>query len=752
MKRTLLLLIFIAITIVSNASTIKLAGRVIDQINHSPLIGVAIFKNDQLSCLSNDNGYFELSMDGQQSIKIVLKYLGYKTKEVTLNPNYKESELWTIELEESHLDLPLIEVGDRTGLEQNYLKTIDLKTRPINNTQELLKFVPGLFLAQHAGGGKAEQIFLRGYDIDHGTDIQIAVDGMPVNMVSHTHGQGYADMHFIIPESIEGINYRKGPFEAQDGNFATAAFVQVNTLHALKQNFVKAELGQHEYSRVVAGINLGNIKNEHTHNHAYIMGEGIYSNGYFNAPQNFYRFNILGKYNYLINDRQSIEWSLSQFNSKWKASGQIPQRAVTSGLIPRFGAIDATEGGNTSRTNLNLIYFLQTKNSGLFKNQFYYTHYNFNLFSNFTFYLNNPEHGDQIQQTEKRSILGFLSSWQKDIQYWNSKFTVDAAMGLRSDKVPQSVLANTVDRDIIMNQLSNGSIQEHNLYSYVNFLFNIHPKIQIKPAIRLDLIQFNYKDNLVTQPHYTAAWKYALTPKLILRYTPVSQIEFFIKAGTGFHSNDSRLSSNDLSSKKLSYVKAIDFSFNHKLFSRFLYGATLWYMDTQDELVYVGDEGIVEVNDGGVRKGAELFIRMQILERLFFDGELNYTYARYKHKEPEANFIPLAPIWISTAGLSYNPGQSGWFGSLRQRYCAGRPLNEANSLSAISSFIVDAQLGYRKKQWEAALTIENLLDETWNEAQFETESRLKDEAESVTELHFTPGKPFSGKLAFSYYF
>ena len=229
---------------------------------------------------------------------------------------------------------------------------IDIQSNPVNSSQDILRKVPGLFIGQHAGGGKAEQMFLRGFDIDHGTDINVTVDGLPVNMVSHAHGQGYADLHFVIPETIDKIDFGKGPYYENKGNFNTAGYVNFMTKRRLENSSIKLEIGQFDTYRLLGMFNLLENNNQN----AYVATEFLATDGPFESPQNFNRINIFGKYTGIISNTDRVGITASYFTSKWDASGQIPQRAVDSGEISRFGAIDDTEGGNTSRINLLINY------------------------------------------------------------------------------------------------------------------------------------------------------------------------------------------------------------------------------------------------------------------------------------------------------------------------------------------------------------------------------------------------------------
>ncbi|MGV8813587.1 MAG: TonB-dependent receptor plug domain-containing protein [Gelidibacter sp.] len=295
---------------------------------------------------------------------------------------------------------------------------VDLKNNPVNTAQDLLRKVPGLFIAQHAGGGKAEQIFLRGFDNDHGTDVSVTADGIPVNMVSHAHGQGYADLHFLIPETIKDIDFGKGAYYADKGDFNTSGYVNFTTFDKLKNNLVKLEGGSFNSMRAVTMINLLNRDVEDKN--FYVASEFSYSDGPFDIKQNFNRVNIMAKYSKWIDNKQYLSILGSTFSSGWNASGQIPERAVKEGLISRWGSIDPTEGGSTSRSNFAINYRNIRNDDEEISSNLFYSKYDFNLFSNFTFFLNDLVYGDEIEQTDNRSIYGFDNKYIRRFDLENS--------------------------------------------------------------------------------------------------------------------------------------------------------------------------------------------------------------------------------------------------------------------------------------------------------------------------------------------
>ncbi len=354
------------------------SGKLLDE-NKDVIEGAYIFNHIRdKHTHTNELGSFKLR-DTYVGDTLTIGALGFKKLQYVLETKDMDKPFSLVLKEDLYQLEEVIIRPNVNGI--NVVSEIDLKTAPVKSSQELLQKVPGLVIGQHAGGGKAEQLFLRGFDIDHGTDVAIAVDGMPVNMVSHAHGQGYADLHFVIPETLDNIDFGKGPYYADHGNFGTAAYVDFGTKQRLKKNTVQYEYGDYGWNRT---LGMFNLLNDDT-NAAYVATELIQFDGPFESPQNFSRINIFGKYTSRLSDNGLFALSVSHFTSTWDASGQIPQRAVDNGSISRFGAIDDTEGGSTERTNFNVSLKKVVDEDTFIKANAFYSNYKFLLFSNFTF-------------------------------------------------------------------------------------------------------------------------------------------------------------------------------------------------------------------------------------------------------------------------------------------------------------------------------------------------------------------------------
>jgi TonB-dependent Receptor Plug Domain/CarboxypepD_reg-like domain len=715
-------------------------GKIIDKKTKEPIESAALKFADNKYVLTDKEGNFSININSTEPV-LQISSIGYQAKEVQL----KNNETTVIELERSTVNLLEVVVAAQGNNVKpfNSISKIDLNLRPAKSSQELLRLVPGLFIAQHQGGGKAEQIFLRGFDIDHGTDIAITVDGLPVNMVSHAHGQGYADLHFLIPETVKNIDYGTGPYYASQGNFNTAGYASFETMNKLEQNRVQVEAGQFNTIRT---LGMFQLLNKTKHN-AYIASEYLYSDGPFKSPQHFNRLNLLGKYNWQINSYNQLQLIASTFKSKWDASGQIPQRAVDAGIIDRFGAIDDKEGGVTSRTNISLKLKSNKKNLNI-SNQLYYSSYTFDLFSNFTFFLNDPVNGDQIRQKEKRDIAGYNGSLQFKHFSKLATYTTTAGWGVRADRTYNSELSHTLNKETLLERKASGSIKEVNSFAYVNENISIRKWI-INPGIRFDHFYFNYADKLNTP--LPSQQKIIASPKLNIFYNYTKDLQFFFKTGKGFHSNDTRVVIQNMGKEILPAAYGTDLGIVVKPLKNLVVNASAWYLYLQQEFVYVGDEAVVEEGGRTQRLGIDFSARYQFSKKWIADINLNYAHARNLENEKGQNFIPLTPIFTSIGGISYQ-SKTGFNGSLRYRYIMNRPANEDNSVEAKGYFVNDLVINYTKPKYEVGLAVENLFNTKWNEAQFETTSRLRDEPAPVTELHFTPGVPFFAKLRLSIFF
>ncbi|HZI24015.1 MAG TPA: TonB-dependent receptor, partial [Chryseolinea sp.] len=488
MKKSLLVLIILSLYLTVNGQGI-IVGSVLDE-DKASLAGAHIFlKETSTGTIANGNGQFRLKNIPKGTYTLSVSFIGYETLLQSVVVNDKSTSSLELIMKPGDIQLADLVVSASAEQPMNTLSPLDIKLRPTNTSQDILRMVPGLFIAQHAGGGKAEQIFLRGFDIDHGTDLNLEVDGLPVNMVSHAHGQGYSDLHFAIPEMINYVNFDKGPYFADKGDFTTAGFVDFQTKNVLEENFVKLEGAQFGTFRTVAGVNIFSPKTSNTQ--GYIGTEFFRTDGFVESPQNFNRFNITSKISTQLNDDNNITVGASYFTSRWDASGQIPTRAVENGMITRFGSIDDTEGGETSRANLFLKHTRSFSNRAYFTQQAYAVRYDFSLYSNFTFHLNDPVNGDQINQNESRMIYGYKGNYVTTGKFLNKDVTTEIGAGFRFDDINDISLSNTVRRDFL-NDVQRGNVNETNANAYVSETLSLSDQWSLNAALRFDYFNFEY--------------------------------------------------------------------------------------------------------------------------------------------------------------------------------------------------------------------------------------------------------------------
>ena len=702
--------------------------------------------------ITDETGLFFFKNVNAAAHSIIISAVGYQRKNLKL-AGFKNGQLISLSSSQTQLSEVMI-----TAENLNPYKAIsetDIKLRGVSNSQEVLRLVPGLFIGQHQGGGKAEQIFLRGFDNDHGTDINMSVDGMPINMVSQAHGQGYADSHFIIPETIESTTYEKGMYSASKGDLAVTGFVNFNTANAISTNMVKAEAGQFDTYRVMGMVNLLGEKARQNNQSWYAASEYRYSDSYFDNPQHFKRFNFFTKYHGKLGENNSLTLSASTLYSSWKASGQIPESAVQQGIIGFYGAIDPNEGGVTSRTNFNAQLLTTLPNHDILKNQLYYSRYKFDLHTNFTFFLVDTVNGDEIRQREARNLYGYNGSYLHEGFVGNIKLTTEVGINARLDQTKNSELSGTANNFTVINPVKLGDITELGAGAYLSETFYFSPKFTLNAGLRFDQFYYQYNNKLASDSTLNGIGFYTaknsiISPKLNLHYQATNKTQFYLLTGKGLHSNDARVVVAAKGLQTLPAAYGTDLGTVFKPVKNVLINAALWYSYLQKEYVYAGDGGTVEFSGRTQRIGFDLSGRYQPLASLYFDADVNYAHGRSLDDPAEANHIPLAPVWSSTGGITYIL-KNGLNGSLRYRYLGNRAANDDYSLTAQGYFVNDLVLNYTRKKYEIGLTINNLFNVKWKETQFGTITRLKGQS-AIDGIAFTAGTKFAALLHLSYFF
>ncbi len=687
-------------------------------------------------------------------ISLEITAIGYRSQTLALAAFRQQKN--RVLMQRAAIELSSVTISSKAGTQFQILSKIDIALRNVSNSQEVLRLVPGLFIGQHQGGGKAEQIFLRGFDCDHGTDISLNADAMPINLVSHAHGQGYADSHFIIPETIGNVFFKKGPYYAEKGDFCTTGYVDFHTLNALPENLVKLEGGMFHTFRLLGLFNLLDEAAKTRQQSWYAAAEYRYTDSYFDHPQHFNRLNFFTKYYGRISSKTWLSLSGSTMYSKWNASGQIPDRAVAEGIIGFYGALDPNEGGVTSRTNVNAQTITTLRSGDVIRNQLYYSDYRFDLHTNFTFYLVDTVNGDEIRQQEARNLFGYKGSYEHSSYLGPVKWSTEAGLQFRGDATQHSGLSHTVDRFITLKQLKLGNITELAASAFANETLRFSDHFSINAGLRFDQFYYSYNNRLATDTLFQGIGTYktndhSLNPKLSFYYNQNASLEFYLNLGKGFHSNDARSVVAEKGTFSLPAAYGADMGTVFKPVRDLIINAALWYIRLDQEFVYGGDGGTVDFSGKTQRMGFDFSTRYQPFRYVYLDLDLNYAHGRAVQDPKGLNYIPLAPVWTSTGGITFSRPE-GFNGSLRYRYMGNRPANESNSLTAIGYFVTDAVLNYTKKNYEIGLTINNVFNTKWKETQFDTLTRLKGEPAPVDEICFTPGTPFAARLSFTVFF
>ncbi|MCW3122255.1 MAG: TonB-dependent receptor [Flavipsychrobacter sp.] len=758
-----IVLLSLAIPAAAYAHSGSIKGLVYDGNSNKPMEGVSIYiKAIDNSAVTDAFGKFFMKGITPGRYKISISHIGFDNidEEVKIEDGVTTDLTYNMGI--APVEMKSVSVNARKDLNLSSISGLDLNLRPVNNTQDLMRLVPGLFTAQHQGGGKAEQIFLRGFDCDHGTDINVSVDNIPVNMVSHAHGQGFADAHFIIPEAVQEVDYGKGPYQIDKGNLCTAGYVGFKTKNSLDNSFVKADGGMYGYFRTAAGISLLNRKETNDHQDAYILGEYGYNRSYFDASQNFNRFNLMGKYTNYISSNKILSLTLSGFNSNWDALGQIPTRAVNEGIVGRYGGIDP-EGGATSRYNMNLQYFQAINSNSYIKSNIYLTYYQFSLFSDFTYLAGDSVNGDQIHQAEKRVLAGYNNEYTTNYTAAHLKTKTQLGIGFRYDDITGDELTHTLGRTTILNPIAYGDIHETNIYGYANQTVYLLPQLVLTLGTRFDNFIQQYDNRLPNDNTLTTFNNSRFSPKAGLYYNFGDNARVYYNYGTGFHTNDTRtlvlgkqLGSDVIIDHSIPAAHSHDLGLIIKPNSKLLLSGAVWMMDMQQEFGYSGDAAVVDTSGRTRRYGVDISARYELLKWLYLDVDVNYAHGRAIDQPKGQNYIPLAPSLTSIGGVTFKMNKNTT-ASLRYRHISDRPANDDNTLTALGYTVFDAVINYSRPHYELGMQIQNLFNTQWNEAQFATETRLRYtngmlEPKAATDVCYTPGIPFFLKFSATYKF
>jgi len=612
-------------------------------------------------------------------------------------------------------------VADSAGM--GSVSQRQLEARTIYRPGELLEATPGLVASQHSGEGKANQFYLRGFNLDHGTDLRTTVDGMPVNQRSHAHGQGWTDLNFIIPELVARLDYSKGPYNASTGDFSSAGATAISYSSRLPQDQASATAGQNGYGRALLA---GSRETGANGSWLYAL-EALHNDGPWTRGDNYRKLNAVLRYSEgFANNGFSL--TAMAYRGAWNATDQIPQRAVDSGALGRFDGIDLTDGGQARRFSLSAAWARSDEKQTTRANA-YVINNRLELFSNFTYFLDDPVHGDQFAQPDRRVTSGFdvSRSWHDhmDDMAWSTTLGVQA----QNDNI-FNALQHTEARQVLATVRAD-HIVETSAALYLQQRLRVTPWLRGEAGLRLDRYRFEVGD--------ARADETLASPSISLAFGPWQRTEFYLNAGRGFHSNDARgVTQAQDPATPLARSRGLEFGLRSEAVKGLQTVLAVYRLDFDSELVYLGDAGSTEAGRPSRRYGIEFSNYYKPFKWLSLDADLAFARGRFRPSAPEGDRIPGAVEGVAQLAATFTPA-GPWSGALRLRWFGPRPLVEDNSVRSKASATVNGRLAY-KLAARTTLELEgfNLANRQVSAIDYFYESRLQGEAEARAGIHFHP--------------
>jgi TonB-dependent Receptor Plug Domain len=637
-------------------------------------------------------------------------------------------------------------LGTAISASQGAVGEADLEDLPLLRRGELLEAVPGMVVTQHSGDGKANQYFLRGFNLDHGTDFAFSIDGVPVNLPSHAHGQGYSDLNFLIPELVSSIDFKKGPFHPEVGDFSGSGAADLHLVTKLPEGIANVQGGQFGYARALLAdspqIGPGTLLYALEYNHY---------NGPWDLPEHSNRTNGLLRYHW---DRARDEVNLTgsfYWAPQWQSTDQVAQRAVDANLISRFGSLDPTDGGRTGRAALSFDW-TRRNDGATTKLLLYGFYYRLNLFSNFTYFLDDQGNGDQFEQVDRRFVSGgeLRRTWQR---VWGGK-AVENTIGvqMRNDYIPDVGLNHTVARQILQVS-SDDRVEEFNTGVYANNQVQWTSWLKSEIGLRGDIFAIDVRSDTPANSGSSTAG--IVSPKATLVFGPWKKTEFYLDLGSGFHSNDARGVTITVDPVTLEAqgrapllvrTEGAEIGTRTSILSGLVSTLSLWLLQSSSELTFAGDSGDTEANGPTRKYGLEWANFYKPMSWLTLSADFSFTHARYREDQVAvdnqvgryiANSIPVV---VSAAAVVETP--VGVFAGVRLRYFSSQPLIEDNSQRQPQSTIVNALVGYRWRRYEVSAEALNLFDSKADDIAYYYPSRLAGEPAPVNDFHVHPTEPF----------
>ena len=649
-------------------------------------------------------------------------------------------------------------LGEATAGSEGVVSSQRLQAVPILRPGEALEMVPGLIVTQHAGDGKANQYFLRGFNLDHGTDFATYVGGVPVNMPTHAHGQGYTDLNFLIPELVDRVRFRKGPYYAEEGDFSSAGAAHIDYLRKLDATLGQATLGERGYVRsLVAGspvVGNGNL--------LYAF-EWFHNDGPWVVPENYRKLNGILSYSQgTRNDGFSV--TAMAYRGTWTSTDQVALRAVDSGLVSRFGTLDPTTGGETHRYSLSGEWAKRGQDSQTKANAWWLKS-GLDLWSNFQYCLNDFAAtgicgmGDQFKQTERRQAGGFAASHTLFGRWGGLEVQNSIGIQGRIDRLSPVGLYETQARNTISTVRAD-DVTQRSLSLWAQNEIRWASWFRSITGLRGDA--YDFKVNSSLPANSGKANDQMATPKISLVFGPWQKTELYLNYGHGFHSNDARSTTIRVDPadgatpvdrvKPLVRTKGYEAGIRTKPVAGWQSTVSLWQLDAASELLFVGDAGTTEPSRPSRRQGLEWTNLYVLTNWLAFDADLSWSKARFRDFDPADNYIPGAVTTTANLGITLD-NLGPWFGSLRLRYFGPRPLIEDNSARSSASALTNLRLGYKiDKRTKVTLDVYNLFDRKVNDIEYWYASQLPSEASPVFDRHIHPTESRTLRLTISHQF
>ena len=648
-------------------------------------------------------------------------------------------------------------VGSSDAASQGAVSARLIASRPTLRPAELLEFVPGVIVTQHSGGGKANQYFLRGFNLDHGTDFATFVDGMPVNMPTHAHGHGYSDLNWLIPEIVNRISYKKGPYFADVGDFGSAGAARFELAERVDAGLAELTIGQNGYRRALLSKSV-----ELAGGDLLYALEASHNDGPWENPEHLRRKNGVLRYSFGPAEMRSSITAMA-YQADWNSTDQIPLRAVQAGLVGRFGALDPTDGGHTARQSLSFTTERKAEDGG-FKFNAYAIKSRLDLFSNFSYLLEHPvdldpsaKQGDQFEQAERRQVYGLAGSRSWNLNLAGLETTNTVGLQVRHDRLSPVGLYESVARQRV-GVIQESGVRQTSVGFFAENSTQWLPWLRSVAGLRFDSLDLKVNSSISANSGSEKA--HLSSPKLSLIFGPWQKTEAFLNYGQGFHSNDARGATARVSAKEGLAVDAVhplvrskgsELGLRTEIIPGLQSSLALWQLTLASELVFVGDAGETEASRASRRSGIEWNNHYQAASWLLLDADVALSKARYTEFDaaaaPNNRHVPGAINRVFSAGATLT-GLGNWSGQFQLRYFGPRALTEDNSQRSKATTLAQMRVGYRiNASTSLNLDIFNLFASKASDIDYYYASRLKGEpVEGVPDIHFHPVEPRSLRL------